>query len=392
MDADDESELQSLLLTFRAHREPGKLTPTKGSLRSPQLSRSSASAAAYSPGHSVTPLPSPLSAYAPSAAQSDDRDVSEQIAALISQPIRLSKEEQAEAIVLSLIQDRATGVDWDCEPQVSNLRSLFRLEHEKAVEMLGVWYPCINEKRLSRAVERYRCKMEKEEGDEVGIQVTEVKPKVGTSFDAAIVMDDEQELGAIRYKTDQSFDSAIVIDDDNESRTSKFPTVFKQPALRFSEDTGEEQPSKAWEKAGKDYPSPSKTPAQHRISFLHVDRTSTTPQQRTVKATQSRAKRAKLIKPDSHIEIPNVVLRAQQNDASGILNPKGSTLLPRDPMVLALLSERKDTFQFLANVFKYQRRQLVAPKIRGIPSVDVIKRSGIIKLGLECEDEIEELY
>lgn len=216
MDDDEKIELQSLLLTFRAHREPGKLTPTKGSQRSPRLSRSSASAAAYSPGHSITPLPSPLSAYAPSAAQSDDPDVSEQTAALIAQPVQLSKEEQAEAIVLSLIQDRATGVDWDCEPHASNLGSLFRLEHEEAVEMLGVWYPCINEKRLSRAVERYRCKAQKEEDEEMKVKITDVRSKIGTSFDSAILLDSGEEMGDAHYKTGQSFDSAIVVDDEDE--------------------------------------------------------------------------------------------------------------------------------------------------------------------------------
>lgn len=61
-------------------------------------------------------------------------------------------------------------------------------------------------------------------------------------------------------------------------------------------------------------------------------------------------------------------------------------------MVLVLLSERKDTKIFLANLFGYQRRQLIAPQVRGILSVDVVKRSGMIKLGLESEGEIAELY
>lgn len=519
MDSEEEWELRSLLTSFGAHNTPTKHTPAKARQRTPRSARSSTSAYETSQIQLHSPLPSPLAAYATSSDKTETR-LSDQLASTVAQPVQLSKEEQADAVVLSLIQDRATGVDWDTQPHVSNLGSVFHLEHDEAIEILQVWYPCINERRLHRAVQRHRHKMEEKENEEMDVKVIDVKSMVGTSFDSAIVLDDEQELKCANDKTGISFDSAIVISYEDETGeriqdaaangrygrsssidmrllltynscsvetaevlppprcrtpspgpglssvamfTPRTPTsasnIFQRPtpitllrplvqhsreysqaitpkkrpdhrlyltgspgekrkytvlengievepraskvprkgvhALPFLKDAapelpkfpGEEMKSTVLEKTGESYPSPAKTPVQYRTSFLGVDRSSPSPQQRTVKATPTKAKRTKFIKSDARIEIPDFVLKAQREDPSEILLPKGASLLPRDPMVLALLSERNDKKRFIANVFGAERRLLWAPELRGINSVDEVLRCGRYKRGLEMEDE-----
>lgn len=513
-DTNGESELQSLLSVFKAHKSPGKLTDTKKRQQTPRSARSSASVAAYSPAPSFTPLPSPLSVYTPSASQTNTTQLSDTSAASIGQPVQLSKEQQAEAIVLSLIQDRATGVDWNHEPHVSNLRSLFHLEHDEAVQMLGTWYPCIGDKRLSRAIEQYRYKVQKEEDKESDVEIIQVHSKVGTSFDSAIVLDSDEEMGEACLKAGNSFDSAIVINDEEDNggkvqdvaaktrygesslvdmsmllisysysvetagvllpahcptpspdlapitiaapntpniskdisqlptpattsrplvqhsreysppdtptrrpdysleltgsphgkrkydvlekdigievRASKSarkelhsPSSLKGPASKL-QAFSEEQPFQVLEKAQQSYPSPTKTPPTNPPSSRGLDRSSPTRQRRSGEATSTGTRRARLLKVDSRIEIPNVVLKAQREDTSDILAPKGSTRLPRDRMLLALLSEHKDRRRFVANVFGCERKRLMAPELRGVLSMDVVRRSGEIKRGLEC--------
>ncbi|QDS69537.1 hypothetical protein FKW77_007671 [Venturia effusa] len=497
MESDDEDERRLLLSAFGAHNTPTKLTPTKKRLQTPRSGSLQS--------QSVTPLPSPLATYAPSSANTESTDTVERTSVSVAQPVELSQEEQAEAIILCLIQDRATGVDWDTRPHSANLSSVCHLETDEAVDILHIWYPCISTRRLSRAVERYRLKMAKEENKEMEIQITDVQPMTGTSFDSAIVVDDEIEVGFVCQKLGQSFDSAIVIESEDEcnerirnsavdessieevktplparcrtpspavpstvsspktpknipnisqastpvalarpiiqhsraySPPSPPPTSRKQscddlgpqcslsgkrkhhnlgndiedesraPKLRrkdlheitFPEESAPVLPDSLRERlelevrekeAGKSYPSPTKTPSKYRRSSLYIDRSSPTPQQRTVKTTPTRLKRKKFIKADSRIEIPNVVLKAQRADPSDIMIPKGSSQLPRDRLLLALLEERKDKQRFLANVLGDGRSRFWAPELRGVLSVDVIKRCGVIKRGLEegIEDE-----
>ncbi|KAE9977025.1 hypothetical protein EG328_002294 [Venturia inaequalis] len=503
MASDDEGELQSLLSAFKAQKSPTKLTPTKVRQPTPRSATSSASTPTRWQFRTVTPLPSPLTAYTPSTDQPELTPPSDQRAATIGQPVELSKEEQAEAIVLSLIQDRATGVDWDTEPHVSNLRSVFHLEHDEAVGILQIWYPCINESRVSRAVERHRQRVQKEEDEGSDVEIVQVRSKVGTSFDSAIVLDSEEEMGEAHHQAGNSFDSAIVISDEEgngekthqdevakisieasevllpsryrtpsppvlvpvdvnivapktpnnavdvsqlptpvttsrplvqhsrgysppatptrlpesslhltgrpggkrphtaleedaeiELRAAKIPrkglyapSLIDGPVLDSSTVLEEEQQFKVLEKAQESYPSPSKTPQKNIASFRDVDRSSPTPQQRTVKATTTKVKRSKFLKADSRTELPNAVLKAQRTDRSDILIPKGSNQLPKDRMVLALLSDHKDRQRFVTNVFGEERRQLWAPELRGILSVETIQRCGRFNRGLEVGDE-----
>lgn len=95
----------------------------------------------------------------------------------------------------------------------------------------------------------------------------------------------------------------------------------------------------------------------------------------TIEAAQ-RVKRRKLLQMDGETEIPNAQIKSQQNDHSKILKPQ--SFLPRDPMLLALMSMQKNG-SFISSILGDGRNSGWAPELRDILSVDVIKRSGELK-------------
>ncbi|KAE9994436.1 hypothetical protein EG327_010062 [Venturia inaequalis] len=95
----------------------------------------------------------------------------------------------------------------------------------------------------------------------------------------------------------------------------------------------------------------------------------------TIEAAQ-RVKRRKLLQMDSDTEIPNAQIKSQQNDHSKILKPQ--SFLPRDPMLLALMSMQKNG-SFISSILGDGRNSGWAPELRDILSVDVVKRSGELK-------------
>jgi cohesin complex subunit SCC1 len=85
-------------------------------------------------------------------------------------------------------------------------------------------------------------------------------------------------------------------------------------------------------------------------------------------------KQRPLLRTDSSIEISRQQEKAQREDRSQILQP--ASQLPRDTMLLALLSEQKNRRSSFANVLEDKRCLRWAPELRGILSVDVVKRCG----------------
>jgi cohesin complex subunit SCC1 len=94
-----------------------------------------------------------------------------------------------------------------------------------------------------------------------------------------------------------------------------------------------------------------------------------------VEAAQ-RVKRRKLLQQDAATELPNTQIKAQQNDHSKILKP--ASFLPRDPMLLALMSMQKNG-SFISSILGDGRSLGWAPELRDILSVDVVRRSGELK-------------
>ncbi|KAF2420985.1 hypothetical protein EJ08DRAFT_665465 [Tothia fuscella] len=97
------------------------------------------------------------------------------------------------------------------------------------------------------------------------------------------------------------------------------------------------------------------------------------PQDETVVEAAQRVKRRKILQMDVTTELPNSVIKEQQQDRSKILKP--SNFLPRDPMLLALLNMQKNG-GFISSILGDGRSTGWAPELRNILSVEVIRRSG----------------
>ncbi|KAG8623778.1 hypothetical protein KVT40_008754 [Elsinoe batatas] len=94
-----------------------------------------------------------------------------------------------------------------------------------------------------------------------------------------------------------------------------------------------------------------------------------------VQAAQ-RAKRRKVLQNDTSIELGNTQIKQQQQDRSKIL--KQPSFLPRDPLLLSLLNLQKSGGLVSSLLGDGQLRGW-APELRGIMSIEVIRRSGDLK-------------
>ena len=91
---------------------------------------------------------------------------------------------------------------------------------------------------------------------------------------------------------------------------------------------------------------------------------------------QQRPKRRKVLQNDVNTELHNSQIRAQQEDRSKIL--KAPTFLPRDPMLLALMNMQKSG-GFVSNILGNGRSMGWAPELRGVLSLEVVRRAGELK-------------
>jgi len=99
------------------------------------------------------------------------------------------------------------------------------------------------------------------------------------------------------------------------------------------------------------------------------------PEDETVVQAQ-RSKRRRVLQNDEDTTIHNTQIRAQQNDRSNILKP--ASFLPRDPMLLALMNLQR-TGGFVSSILGDDRSRGWAPELRGILSIEVVRRSGDLK-------------
>ncbi|KAI9843825.1 MAG: sister chromatid cohesion protein 1 [Sclerophora amabilis] len=89
-----------------------------------------------------------------------------------------------------------------------------------------------------------------------------------------------------------------------------------------------------------------------------------------------RAKRRKILQPDSDTVLHNQELKEQQLDRSKILKP--ASFLPRDPMLLTLMSMQRNG-GFVSSILGEGRGKGWAPELRGILSLEVVRKSGELK-------------
>ncbi|MCJ1353946.1 MAG: sister chromatid cohesion protein 1 [Icmadophila ericetorum] len=91
---------------------------------------------------------------------------------------------------------------------------------------------------------------------------------------------------------------------------------------------------------------------------------------------EPKVKRRKLLPMDSETTLTQTQIRKQQTDHASILKPL--SYLPRDPMLLALMNMQKNG-SFVSNIMGDGRTKGWAPELRGIMSIELIRKSGALK-------------
>lgn len=109
------------------------------------------------------------------------------------------------------------------------------------------------------------------------------------------------------------------------------------------------------------------------------------PEEEFITAPQ-RVKRRKILQADADTEFSQSQFKAQMNDHTKIL--KQPEFLPRDPMLLALMNMQKSG-GFVSSILGEGRSQGWAPELRGILSLEVVRRSGELKRKRGAVAEIE---
>ncbi|KAL8758981.1 MAG: hypothetical protein Q9199_001069 [Rusavskia elegans] len=94
-----------------------------------------------------------------------------------------------------------------------------------------------------------------------------------------------------------------------------------------------------------------------------------------VQQTQ-RAKKRKVVQADTNTTMSLAQIKEQQTDRSAILKPASS--LSRDPLLLTL-TRMQQNGDFVSNIMGDGRANGCAPELRGILSVEVVRRSGQLK-------------
>ena len=89
-----------------------------------------------------------------------------------------------------------------------------------------------------------------------------------------------------------------------------------------------------------------------------------------------KAKKRKVIQPDADTVLHTSEIKAQQDDRSKILKP--ASFLPRDPILLTLMNMQRNG-GFVSNIMGDGRVKGWAPELRGILSLEVVRRSGELK-------------
>jgi cohesin complex subunit SCC1 len=92
-----------------------------------------------------------------------------------------------------------------------------------------------------------------------------------------------------------------------------------------------------------------------------------------IQAQQQRVKRRRVIGPDAETEIETAQIKRQQDDRSAITRAPQS--LPRDPLLLQLMEMQRNG-GFVSNIMGDGRMQGWAPELRGVLSIEVIRKAG----------------
>ncbi|MCJ1406031.1 sister chromatid cohesion protein 1 [Ptychographa xylographoides] len=108
----------------------------------------------------------------------------------------------------------------------------------------------------------------------------------------------------------------------------------------------------------------------------NFDETTLTEELSTRQAHQPASKKRKILPLDVETTLHSSQIKQQQLDRSAILRPV--SLLPRDPVLLTLMNMQKNG-GFVSNIMGEGRSLGWAPELRGILSIEVIRKAGALK-------------
>jgi cohesin complex subunit SCC1 len=93
----------------------------------------------------------------------------------------------------------------------------------------------------------------------------------------------------------------------------------------------------------------------------------------TMVQAQQRVKRRKVMRQDEETQLHNSQIKKQQEDRSGIT--KAPSFLPQDPVLLQLMEMQRNG-TFVSNIMGNGRMEGWAPELRGILSLEVVRKAG----------------
>jgi len=99
-------------------------------------------------------------------------------------------------------------------------------------------------------------------------------------------------------------------------------------------------------------------------------------EQSVVRNPAQRARRLRLLQPDSITTLSNTQIKEQQQSHEKILRPQ--SFLPRDPELLALIEMQKNG-GFVSNIMGEGRSLGWAPELRGMLSLEAVRKTGELK-------------
>ncbi|CAI7660157.1 unnamed protein product [Penicillium crustosum] len=212
---------------------------------------------------------------------------------------------------------------------------------------------------------------------EIGRDAPAPRPVEEDLFNDAGKFNDDDDLG-LDLGDDDALDKMDLGDDVHDNLNDLLPDA----PMDFNNDDdfggGGETPRAADNRFDRDSESPLSDAGSDQMNQLEEEfnrDVSATPD--AVSAQQGqRTKRQKLMGLDKEVAISSSKIKDQQNDRSSILKP--ASFLPRDPVLLTLMT-RQQNGNFVSSVFGEDRGRGWAPELRGMLSLDSVKKAGELK-------------
>ncbi|KAF2753732.1 hypothetical protein EJ05DRAFT_514674 [Pseudovirgaria hyperparasitica] len=230
-----------------------------------------------------------------------------------------------------------------------------------------------------------------DDDDDLGIDMTDGDMSIEKGRDAPPVRSAEEEFGGASKLLDDADDLNINFDDPFEQQDPvpdvsanlgdiDMPDVFDAGQLN-DEGTGRARESLSPlssinSEVERELEEHAQEDHQNQTTTFEPSAEEEEEEEEETIIVPQQAKKRKLLHPDTDTELRASYIKAMQDDRSKIL--KAPQYLPRDPLLLALMNMQKNG-QFVSSILGEGRSLGWAPELRGILSLEVVRRSGDLK-------------